>query len=123
MHTWELWYPAAAATGLPFTRARIDPADVVLVHAAPDVLRAEVRDDAGVRVAFADGLKRSVDYVPMTRLWVEGRDIRREDTWPDERDVGRVVLLAGGEAGVLCGWWHAGDQREWRWQVEFYNRR
>lgn len=39
-HTWELYYPRAAATGLPFARARIDPADVLSVHAAPDALTA-----------------------------------------------------------------------------------
>ena len=27
--TWELWYPAAAATGLEFARGRIDPTDVL----------------------------------------------------------------------------------------------
>ncbi|MBA2634152.1 MAG: hypothetical protein H0U86_14330, partial [Chloroflexi bacterium] len=29
VHTWEIWYPGAAATGLQHARARIDPTDVV----------------------------------------------------------------------------------------------
>ena len=28
METWDLWYPGAAATGLPFARGRLDPTDV-----------------------------------------------------------------------------------------------
>lgn len=59
----------------------------------------------------------------MTRLVREGTRIRREDGWPGDGDVGRVVLLPGGEAGRLLSWWNADDGSEWRWQVEFYNRR
>ena len=35
LQTWELWYPGAAATGLPIARARIDPVDVAWAHAVP----------------------------------------------------------------------------------------
>ena len=35
---WNLWYPKAAATGLPFARGRVAGTDVLLVHAAPPVL-------------------------------------------------------------------------------------
>ena len=123
METWDLWYPDAAAQGLPFCRARIDAADVVLVHAAPEVLRVEVRDDDGNILASGDQLRRAGASYPMTRLRREGRAIVREDGWPGEADVRRVVLLPGGEAGVLQQWWHASDGSEWRWAVEFYNRR
>ena len=124
LETWELWYPSAAATGLPFARSRIDPADVVLVHAAPSVLRVEVRSDDGERLAFADNLKRDGPYFPMTRLRrTSGGSLLREDGWPADDDIGRVVLLPGGEAGVLQKWWNAGDGSEWRWSVEFYNHR
>lgn len=37
----------------------------------------------------------------MTRLRREGARVVREDGWPASRDVGR----------------------EWRWSIEFYNRR
>ena len=39
-----------------------------------------------------------------------------------KQDIGRVVILPGGEAGILKSWWNADDRREWRWQVEFYNQ-
>jgi hypothetical protein len=51
MQTWDLWYPEAAATGLPFARGRLDPADVLWVHSAPEVLAVAVRDDQGQIVA------------------------------------------------------------------------
>ena len=45
--TWELWFPAAAANGLPFARCRIDPAEAVWVHAPPEVLAVLVREADG----------------------------------------------------------------------------
>jgi hypothetical protein len=119
--TWELWYPDAAATGLPFARCRIDPTDVVLVHAAPRSLRVEVRSDDGRRLAFAERLKRETGYFPMTRLRRTASGITREDGWPQSGDIACTVLLPGGEAGVLRAWWNAEDGSEWRWSVEFYN--
>lgn len=44
MHTWEVWYPNAAATGLLIARARIDPTVVLWVHAAPERLAVTVRE-------------------------------------------------------------------------------
>ena len=44
MHTWEIYYPRAAATGLPIARARVDPTTVLWLHAAPDVLAVTVRE-------------------------------------------------------------------------------
>jgi hypothetical protein len=121
---WDLWYPRAAATGLPFARCRIEPASVVLVHAAPDALRIEVRDDNGRRLAFADGLRRAGPYIPMTRITrTSEATLLREDAWPAEEDLGRPVILPGGEAGRLQAWWNAEDGSEWRWSIEFYNRR
>ena len=123
MEIWDLWYPNAAAQGLSFCRARLDPTDELLVHAAPDVLRVEVRDDDGVVLASADQLRLAGTYFPMTRLRREGGRIAREDGWPSAGDIGRVVLLPGGEAGILREWQHADDGSEWRWSIEFYNHR
>jgi hypothetical protein len=123
LETWELWYPAAAATGLPFARGRLDPTDVLLVHSAPDLLRVEVRDDDGRRLAFGDRIARDGKYFPMTRLRRDGERIAREDGWPTGDDIGTPVLLPGGEVGILKTWWNADDGSEWRWTVEFYNRR
>ena len=89
METWDLWYPDAGAQGISFARGRLDPTDRLLVHAAPESLRVDVRDGAGALVASGDQLRRSGEALPMTRLVREGRDIRREDVWPDATDIGR----------------------------------
>lgn len=124
METWDLWYPNAAATGLSFARCRIDPADAVLVHAVPPALRVEIRTDSGERVAFGDQLALAGPYFPMTRLRKQaGGGVSREDGWPIAEDIGRTVLLPGGEAGILRSWWNADDGSEWRWSVEFYNHK
>lgn len=121
METWELWYPGAAATGLPFARSRIDPAEVVWVHATPEIVAVTVRDADGNVIAESQELRRAGERFPMTRLAKQGRELAREDRWPTPSDLGAVVILPGGEAGTLERWWHAEDGSEWRWQVEFYN--
>ncbi len=123
MEVWDIWYPKGGAQGLLVARARIDAHDVVWLHAAPDTLRIEVRDDDGQRLAFADRIERDGKYLPMTRLSRADGVVTREDRWPSENDIGTVVILPGGEAGVLTAWWNADDGSEWRWSVEFYNRR
>lgn len=122
METWDLWYPNAASDGLAFARGRMDAGNTrLLVHAAPDVLRVEVRDDTGHLVAAGDDLRRDGPRLPMTRLRRTGDRIEREDTWPDATDIGHRVILPGGEIGTLQHWWNAADGSEWRWRVEFYN--
>jgi hypothetical protein len=123
MQTWDLWYPEAAATGLPFARGQLDPTAVLWVHAAPDALAVTVRDEPGQVVAQGENLRRAGPALPMTRLWREGAAVRREDRWPQAADLGSLVILPGGEVGRLGAWWHADDGAEWRWQVEFYNHR
>lgn len=120
METWDLYYPKAASTGLAFSRGRLDATDVLLVHAAPEYLTVELRDEAGQRVAFSADLRRT-QQTPMARLTRTGDSIAREDVWPSQEDIGRLVLLPGGEVGVLKAWWHAEDRKEWRWQIELYN--
>jgi hypothetical protein len=122
MEIWDLWYPNAAAQGLPVARGRLEPTEVLLVHAAPDTLRVAVFSDAGERLAFGDQLQRTADR-PMARLWREGGRILREDLWPEAEDIGRPVILVGGEVGILRAWWNSADGQEWRWSVEFYNHR
>ncbi len=124
-HIWDLWFPAAGATGMSFCRSRIEAAaagELVLVHAAPPVLDVTVVDESGVVVARGAGLERR-EPGPMSFLHRDGEVITLEDRWPGGDDTGRVVLLPGGEAGILRQWWHAEDHSEWRWQVEFYNHR
>lgn len=122
MHTWEVWYPKAAATGLLIARCSVDPTDRVIVHAVPDLITVEVSDTASTRLAFGQDLPRTED-TPMCLLTMRDGRITRNDIWPTEEHTGSTVLLPGGEAGILKGWWNADDRKEWRWHVEFYNSR
>jgi hypothetical protein len=125
METWDLWFPQAGATGMAFARCRVDGRDtgeVVLVHAAPPVMTVTVRDEDGNVIAEGQDLRREQPG-PISLLRREGRRVRLEDHWPTDDDLGRVVILPGGEAGILVSWWHADDHSEWRWRVEFYNKR
>jgi hypothetical protein len=56
-------------------------------------------------------------------LTLRGETIERRDIWPDEDDIGRPVILPGGEVGILLSWWNAPDHSAWRWRVEFSNHR
>jgi hypothetical protein len=123
LEQWDLWFPAVGATGLSFARSEVDAeaaGDRVLVHAAPPELAVTVRDEAGRVLAEGHGLERGQPG-PMSFLVRDGRRIRLEDGWPGQDDLGRLVILPGGEAGILKAWWHADDRSQWRWQVEFYN--
>jgi hypothetical protein len=123
VHTWELWYPGAGATGIPIARARIGPTEVVWAHSLPREVAVTVRQGDDRVVARGEDLARAGGYVPMTRLSIDGEAISREDRWPTESDLGAVVILPGGEAGILTAWWNAEDGSAWRWSVEFSNRR
>ena len=120
--TLDLWYPGAAATGLPFARGRLDPTDVLWVHAAPKKLDVTVRHhDGGVRARSE--VTREGGYLPTTRLRVVDGRVEREDRWPAAEDIGALIILPGGEVGTLVEWWNAPDGSQWRWRVEFYNHR
>jgi hypothetical protein len=118
--TWDLRFPLTGADSPPFCRATISDelGDVVLVHAAPSQLDVTVADAAGELIASCSGLRRTAPG-PMTVLQRRGTDIQLQDRWPDDDDLLRVVLLPGGEAGVLTAWWHAEDRSAWRWSLEF----
>jgi hypothetical protein len=122
LQIWDLWFPQAAATGIPFARGRLDSTNVLWVHAPPPMLTIEVRSENGKRLAYAKDLPQTADR-PVARLTLQGENIRREDLWPTQEDVGQLVILPGGEVGHLVSWWNAEDGSEWRWQVEFYNHR
>lgn len=122
LQIWDLWYPQAGATGVSFARGRLDPTNVLFVHAPPPILTVEVRNDNGERLAYTKDLAQTVDR-PIARLSVQGETVLREDLWPTESDLGQSIILPGGEVGKLIRWWNAKDGSEWRWQVEFYNHR
>jgi hypothetical protein len=120
MEYWAIWYPRAAATGLLLGRGFLDSTEALMFHAAPDIITVEVCDTEGSRVAYGQDLERTQE-TPMCRFRRVGDRIIREDFWPQESDLGRPVMLTGGEVGKLTAWWHSADRKEWRWQVEFYN--
>ena len=122
LQLWDLWYPQAGATGIPFARGRLEATNMLIVHAPPPSLTVEIRNDHGSRLAYGKDLPQTADR-PMARLTRRGKRIVRQDLWPTQKDIGQVVLLPGGEVGILMQWWNAEDGSEWRWQIEFYNHR
>lgn len=124
LELWDLWYPFAAATGVSFARGRVDPTYVLYVHSAPDTLTVEVRSEDGKLLASGKDLGRTTqESAPMTKLTRVGDKISREDLWLDDTAIGKPVILAGGEVGILKSWWYAPDHSEWRWTIELYNHR
>ena len=120
---WDLWFPNSGATGLSFARCRVGAdaaAGRVLVHAAPRHLEVVVRNDQGDIVPEGRGLRRGAPG-PMSLLIRDGATIALQDHWPTEDDLGVLVILPGGEAGILTSWWHAPDHSQWRWQLELSN--
>src|SRR5690348_3447622 len=120
---WDIWFPQAGATGISFARSRVDheaAGDRLLVHAAPPAFNVSVRDAEGNEIARGTDLERH-EKGPMSTLVRRGSEIAVEGGWPSDADLGRLVILPGGEAGILQAWWHAPDHSEWRWQIEFYN--
>jgi hypothetical protein len=74
-------------------------------------------------IARGEGLKRVGLKYPMTRLAIVGDRVTREDRFPTAADLGGLVILPGGEAGMLIAWWNAEDGSEWRWRIELYNHK
>jgi hypothetical protein len=121
VHVWSLRYPFAAATGVEFARGRLDPTTVLLAHAAPEALTVEVYENGSKLVAIGQDLVRKGEATPITRLTMDDERVRREDIWPDEDDIGRPVILPGGEVGILTEWSNAPDHTSWEWSVRFSN--
>jgi hypothetical protein len=119
---WDIWYPQAGSTGISFARGLLAVTDGLLVHSPPPLLTVEIRSSSGRRLAYAQDLAQTADR-PMAILTRHGKQVSRQDCWPTAEEIGQLVLLPGGEVGVLLKWWNAEDGSEWRWQVEFYNRR
>jgi hypothetical protein len=117
---WEIRSPDGGSMGLEFARARLDGYARLLVHAAPSRIDVDVRDREGRQLASATGLQAE-GATPISRLTVYEGSIRRENVWPDERDLGLPVILPGGEVGILISWWNAEDHSSWRWQIELSN--
>lgn len=121
-YIWDLRNPDGGAMGLDFARGRSAPTDIVLAHALPERVDVEVRDDSGELVARGRGLRDEVS-TPMSRLTLRDGQVSRVNLWPGEEDLGRPVILPGGEIGILQSWWNAEDHSEWRWVIELHNWR
>ncbi len=72
LQIWDLWFPQAGATGIPFGRGRLEATKVLLVHAPPPMLTVEVRNDQGQRLAYAQDLAQTADR-PIARLMISRR--------------------------------------------------
>jgi hypothetical protein len=118
---WDLWFPEAAAQGLPFARGRLQATDVLLAHPGPANLRVDVVDDAVQLLARGDNLRRTAE-TPIAQLSRRDGRIERADIWPSEHEIGLPVILAGGEVGILTAWWNDRDRHTWRWSIELFNR-
>jgi hypothetical protein len=120
-YVWELRNPDGGAMGLEFARGTSSPTDVILVHSAPSRLNVEVWTWERELVAKGRNLQHD-EIAPMSKLTIDGGKVLRVNLWPEEEDVGRPVILPGGEVGVLTAWWNDDVGQEWRWSVEFSNR-
>jgi hypothetical protein len=120
LHTWEIRNPDGGMLGLEFAKGRMAVHTEVLAHALPERVDIEVRDPSGARVASTEGLAGGAS-APMARLVITGETITRENVWPVEQDLGKPVILPGGEIGILRSWWNAEDRSQWTWTIELHN--
>ena len=111
LHTWELYYPEAAATGLPFARCRVDPTDVVWVHSAPCQLAVTVREGDDRVIARGEPLERRGDKFPMTRLTREGDSIQPRRSLPNPGGPGSAGTLTWRRSGPPAG---VVERRRWQ---------
>jgi len=117
---WEVRNPDGGQSGLEFARARMEEHEHVLGHALPERVDVDVTDEDGTPVARAQDLWHDA-VTPMSRLDLRDGGLERANVWPDESDLGKPVILPGGEVGILREWWNADDHSEWRWTIELSN--
>ena len=119
---WELRNPDGGSMGLEFARGRMAPHTEVLSHAVPERVDVEVRDGDGRLVASGKDL-HDPESTPISRLDIREGRVVRKNVWPGPEDIGKPVILPGGEVGILTSWWNADDHNAWRWTVELSNSR
>ncbi len=121
-YVWDVRNPEGGMLGQEWARGVSEACDIVLAHALPSRVDVVVRDEDDRVVASGRGLAAGED-TPMSRLRLYDGTVTREAVWPTSDDLGRPVLLAGGEIGLLVAWWNPPDGSEWTWQLEFHNTR
>jgi len=120
---WELRNPDGGSTGLEFARGRMEHHEHVLGHALPERVDVDVTAEDGGLIARGTELEHEA-VTPMSRLdLTPDGGIERTNVWPDESDLGKPVILPGGEVGILREWWNADDHSAWRWVIELSNHR
>jgi hypothetical protein len=120
--TWSLRNPDGGMNGLEFaTATTAEDQQRVLVHAAPEQLEIVVRDKDD-KVVARGKCKASGEDTPMSEITLSGSKISRTEVWPTDEHNGLVVILPGGEAGVLKQWHTADDKKSWRWTLELSNQ-
>jgi len=119
-YIWEVSNLDGPILGLEVARSITAATDAVLGHALPEQVDVDVRDQQGALVAAGTAL-RSNQATPMARLTIRDGIVEREQVWPDASDVGRPVILPGGEVVTLRTWWNAPDGSKSQCEVEFYN--
>lgn len=120
VHIWEIRNPDGGSMGLEVARGRMEPHTDVLAHALPERVDIEVYDEDRTLIARGTELPGELAS-PIARLWIRGATVERENVWPDDSDLGKPVILPGGEVGILTAWWHAEDFSAWRWSIELSN--
>ncbi|HEY7668990.1 MAG TPA: hypothetical protein VIE12_12825 [Actinomycetota bacterium] len=117
---WEIRNPDGGSQGLEVARGRSGEHAVMLAHAMPERIDVTVTEPDGAVIATGRDLydERST---PISRLTIVGNEVRRENVWPRDGDLGVPVILPGGEIGILTAWWNADDGSEWRWSIELRN--
>jgi hypothetical protein len=120
VHIWEIRNPDGGSTGLEVARGRMEPHEDVLAHALPQRVDVDVFDEDRSLIAWGRDLPGTVAS-PIARLAIRGGTIERRNVWPDRSDLGKPVILPGGEVGILTAWWHADDLSQWRWSIELSN--
>ena len=117
-YVWLLRSTDGGAQGLEFARAHTDVVSTLLVHAAPAALNVDVLENGERLIATGRDLDADGEPAPMARLFIDGVRVVRSTIWPDDADVGSVVLLAGGEAGILRAWSNDPERSRWTWSLE-----
>jgi hypothetical protein len=122
--TWSIRSRDAGMNGLEFSRLTTAGGFTqVLVHAAPALAEMEVTTEDGEPVARGRVDREGKWVSPMSLIELHDGELSRTEVWPEQEHIGMLVLLSGGEAGVLQKWEHADDHAWWRWSIEFSNHK
>jgi hypothetical protein len=120
--SWSLRNPDGGMNGLEFAAATTaSDQRRVLVHSSPSELEVEVTTGDGDQIVQGR-VEHQGDESPMSVLDFTDGELSLKGEWLTDEHLGLVVILPGGEAGILKSWEHADDRSWWKWTVEFSNQ-